>query len=1442
MAGKRRNSHDEQVLSSLPTKLCSRLMDFQKEGVCFAVKKNGRCLIADEMGLGKTLQAISVAYFYRKEWPLLIIVPSSLKFVWVEEIEKWLPDVQPKDIYLIQTGNDASGFAEAKISIATFGLLCKSTSKILHEALTNQKFEVVIVDESHSIRNTKTSSCKAIVPLVKSANRRILLSGTPSLARPVELFPQIDALCPGKFGTWWNFTAKYCDAKTEMFGRVRRRRVDGASNLEELAQRLSSMLMIRRLKSDVLTQLPPKQRQRVLFQLKDSEIKTEIKTTFGELRPLLTKGKDKVDMMNAMQQEGKGGHSTNILIQKLYRLSGEAKIGPARDYVEMLCENENLKFLVFAYHHSMMNGLQQSLYNKKVKFIRIDGETPPSDRQMYVRQFQSDPDTKVAVLSILAAGVGLTFTAASLVVFAEMYWTPGMMIQCEDRAHRIGQTACVSIHYLVAKETMDEWVWSAVCKKTIVTTTTLNGKKQELAADKGSRYQIDILSNADAVLPQPTKDVDLSGMFVSQQPKDQTSILDFVSSGKKRKKSGPDGNCKRKKRVASTASTGVIDLVEEDDMSVVEEDDESVIEEDESVIEEDEFVVDDDELGVEKDDNLSDDCLHDISLHRPGKGDKNSHKQSSVKRSSVDARKEAGDHDNSNKTATSRVRRLHNVDNTCLSIKDAEDDDDDFIHTPGSKGTRRTVGKTGNERKTVSTSKKAKRDSKPINKLRRKLSLSQTTTNSTRTSDASKAVMWSCSVCTFLNHDDLPYCEMCNEAKTKAVVTPQQGNIQSNRANDPSSHTKSKEIHSHCGLQGHTESNEALDTCGVQNLAKSSETVGSCIAENIIHSREIGSTNSNLNDLQCKGETTLKSSASGTNQSVSQCKQREESSLDTQCDRSNLNLHCNKFSHTDQCEKLSASNQCDKSSLLEVTFTPKTRTVGDPEDVTLEVTSHDGSESLFSDDTQSINDITSYDSDTHIEEDGEDTICDNDDSDLEIGSQFDLNFESQFDFDNEPHVGDDIESHNDQNVATDNNLNAQTLKEKSRWKKDDGEEEGEKEVEHIEDVMEDIFEDDWEEEVLSQYNSEENPNQGTCPQANVRVVDLDTVTVHKCLMYCCSRYTGRVYLFDWEGNSLEANFLPLDVELGNQDALPDLLLHPDNLRLVERFVREWNSLSETKRRLIMKSGIQFISPLRAYEDLRSGKTNCSQRHISKEDIASKAITKAQEVKGSTRVIRKPQVKGQISVKCDEVTSATGAQSHGVVQAMSEDGTPLCLHCYTPYTNKLLGRDSITNAEHAWTTRFCSRSCMDSYWMKTNSKYGRDRVYEAEHGCCQICGFEAHAFFRQIRDNPDLKQRAELINGSKFCVLTSRQREQMVKHPAAGQFWHADHIRPVWEGGGECDIDNLRTLCVLCHQKVTAAQAKKRAHIRKLGPGTGDISMFFRPVNFKSSLGQQGTKL
>ncbi|XP_048735505.2 DNA annealing helicase and endonuclease ZRANB3-like [Ostrea edulis] len=1242
-----RKADSLEFLKNLPYKLVEQLMPFQRDGIRYALEKNGRCLIADEMGLGKTLQALSVAYIYKAEWPLLIIVPSSLRFCWVEEIEKWFPDTSPEDIFMVQTGNNASGIQNRKIVITTYGLLSKTTSKVVLEALTNQSFQVVIVDESHYIRNIKTASCKAISPLIRSANRRILLSGTPSLSKPVELFSQIDAICPNTFGSWWTYTAHFCDARIQYIGKIRKRNVDGASNLEELQKKLKDVLMIRRMKDDVLTQLPAKQRQQILFQLKDSPVTKSIEKTFHELKSSMKKDHCQVDNVYRMATSDGFSGNTLSLIQKLYQLSGEAKIGAAREYVAMLCDSKNLKFLVFAYHHAMMNGLQQTLMDHNVKFIRIDGDTKPSDRQLYVQQFQSDPDTRVAILSILAAGVGLTFTKATLVVFAEMYWTPGVLIQCEDRAHRIGQTSCVSVHYLVAKDTMDEWVWSAVCRKTIVTTTTLNGQKQVMQADKGNKYQVDLLSTADvykAPSAEEAANTDFAAIFSSQKSKDQTSILDFIDSGKKRKRKDGFSVSKGEKLLDSRSdSEDIVEISDSDD-------------------------------------------------------EKKSYSQGS---------------------SMKKMRKTNCKKKRLFWTREENDEENDFV------------------------------SEKP--KLTRQTSQIKQT--------HSLIDNWGCARCTFQNHADLPCCEICNtpkHKKSKTLISTQE--LPDPKVND--NHTEQQ------GEFGVLKCDD--DSCITESNSELSKSPGLYSTVCLVDSRSV--TKDMFSDQKDK-KINICDHSEGEGFSEEKCVERNPSSKSDQKQRRSFFLETYSPVNAD----VDQSSHSSQNSTSSDQFSASVQTSQD-KDVMVESSRNMNQEMTCSEDTTSSGQETI--DDQEVTSSGQETI-----DDQEVTSS------------GQEMIDDQEVTSSGQETVDDQGIEDSLQPTPSDKMKQD-----------VCDITKEIHDDEWDQNAVSQGV--------TKIEDTVIVKDTSAIPVYKSFYYKCSAYTNRIYLYNENGDSLQANFMPLDVEMNNQGNLPDILLLPQNFRLVQKFMREWNSLTETKRRLIVKSTKLFDSPLDAYEALKSDRSTTTIRHKTKEDIATESLAKADEVQGDIRVVKR------------SYHSETS-----LLQATTSDGIPICLNCSKPCDNRLLKKETLKSVETAWATRFCSQICMDKYWIQTNSSYCRDQVYEAEHGICQMCNFDAHSLYKQIRNTEDMQRRVDILHSSKFDKLNPKQKEKIVKNPAAGQFWHVDHIRPVWEGGGQCDIDNFRTLCVLCHQKLTAQQARKRATIRKLGVATGmaDITAFFQPI-------------
>uniref|UniRef100_A0A672JLD9 SWI/SNF-related matrix-associated actin-dependent regulator of chromatin subfamily A-like protein 1 n=1 Tax=Salarias fasciatus TaxID=181472 RepID=A0A672JLD9_SALFA len=416
----------EADLSGIDPSLTRSLMPFQREGVNFAVSKQGRLLLADDMGLGKTVQAICIAAYYRSEWPLLVVAPSSVRFTWAEAFRRWLPSLRPDSINVVVKARDS--LRSGLINIISYDLLSRTDKQ-----QQGNPFNVLIMDESHFLKNMKTARCKAALPLLKAAKRVILLSGTPAMSRPSELYTQILAVRPALFPRFHEFGMRYCAAKQMTWGWD----YSGSSNLAELKLLLEECLMLRRLKSDVLSQLPAKQRKVVTVTV--DAVSARMK-----------------DALSAAAKQLSQGQKEALLV--FYSHTAEAKL----EYITDMLESGREKFLVFAHHKLVLDHVSRELGKKNVSFIRIDGATPSAERQQLCERFQFSAGTCVAVLSITAANMGITLHSADLVIFAELFWNPGVLIQAEDRVHRIGQTSNVNIHYLVAKGTADDHLWPMI--------------------------------------------------------------------------------------------------------------------------------------------------------------------------------------------------------------------------------------------------------------------------------------------------------------------------------------------------------------------------------------------------------------------------------------------------------------------------------------------------------------------------------------------------------------------------------------------------------------------------------------------------------------------------------------------------------------------------------------------------------------------------------------------------------------------------------------------------------------------------------------------------------------------------------------------------------------------------------------------------------------------
>ena len=419
---------EETALCGLPSETKKSLHSYQRHAIAFGVQRGGRVLLADEMGLGKTVQALGIASFYRREWPTLIVVPASLKLAWKSEISKWL---KVSSIQVIRSGADKF-HADKDFYIISYDLLQKHPK---FQECCGKSFDFIICDESHQLKNWQAQRTCQIIPLLQAAQRAVLISGSPALNNAFELYPQLAALLPGFIPGPSDFGERYCCVESFQG----QEKFTGSVRPGELRQ-LLSLVMLRRGKAEVLSQLPPKTRRTVPLEV----------PTVASLQ---------WDEGHVEKHEGKGFQST-------YARVGMAKAELAADYIQMLVESaQENKVLVFFHHEMVGNIIENKFKHSKIAYVRLDGKTPSGKRDAEVVRFQEQLSVRLALLSITACGLGLTLTAASIIVFAELYSVPKIMEQAEDRAHRIGQTKSVDIHYLVAHGTVDDSILACLAKK-----------------------------------------------------------------------------------------------------------------------------------------------------------------------------------------------------------------------------------------------------------------------------------------------------------------------------------------------------------------------------------------------------------------------------------------------------------------------------------------------------------------------------------------------------------------------------------------------------------------------------------------------------------------------------------------------------------------------------------------------------------------------------------------------------------------------------------------------------------------------------------------------------------------------------------------------------------------------------------------------------------------
>ena len=450
------------------------LYPYQEIAVAF-LEERGKvsrgALVGDQPGLGKTIEALSWLSLNHKR-PVLVITQASIKRTWYREIEKWLPNSLTQ---ILTQGKDTID-PDADFVIINYDLIWR---KGIEEQLLKRKFPVVIYDEVTAIKEPSAKRTKTAKKIGRRAEFNIGLSGTPILNRPIEFYNILNLIDPKQFTSHFKFGMRYCNGHHNGFGYV----FKGSSHINELREQIKP-LMIRRLKEDVLTELPAKSRRTIYIDMPGKYYQDYIaaENNLVETLQALPSGK--------VSQEYEDSRMWVLSkLNYLRHIVGLAKAEEAEEIIKNFVDAGE-KLVVFAHHHDVMDLMDEYLTKDKVNHVKVDGRTELNNRQTAIDTFQDDPECMVFLAST-AMGMGVTLTAASNALFVERQWTPGIEEQMEDRLHRIGQTNGVLIHYMQVEHSLDEKMDRLVENKRAVLNEVLDG---EINRDKGESIIHELLA------------------------------------------------------------------------------------------------------------------------------------------------------------------------------------------------------------------------------------------------------------------------------------------------------------------------------------------------------------------------------------------------------------------------------------------------------------------------------------------------------------------------------------------------------------------------------------------------------------------------------------------------------------------------------------------------------------------------------------------------------------------------------------------------------------------------------------------------------------------------------------------------------------------------------------------------------------------------------------
>lgn len=458
---------------------------YQEAGIEYALSvKSGKVIIGDDMGLGKTLQAIGICNI-TKPSSVLVICPASLRLNWADEWSKFSLQSDSLSSASVLKKADIPLIAKNDVIFISYDLASLPAAQNLIRA---RKWGVLIADEAHFLANHKTGRSVGVLglpPRVRSkkpvprepiaADRYLFLTGTPVSNRPINFWNLLRFCNPENFGNRTKFTQRYCGERKSPFGNGWDE--TGKSNLEELQAIVRGTCMVRRLKTQVLKQLPAKTRKIVPL-LTPSEVIRELdpltmeyrtsKETAEKAKAKVAKAKkagDSAELQSALDDLKQAKSSLFNETSKIRKSIGVAKVDLAILHLEEVLNEGGgkSKVIVGAHHTEVVAKLFEGL--QKFNPVVISGSTGAEQRHEAVAKFQNDDSCRVFIGNILAAGTGLTLTASPHVVIVEPDWVPANNTQFEDRAWRIGQDKPVLIEYLAMEGTIDIQILRANASK-----------------------------------------------------------------------------------------------------------------------------------------------------------------------------------------------------------------------------------------------------------------------------------------------------------------------------------------------------------------------------------------------------------------------------------------------------------------------------------------------------------------------------------------------------------------------------------------------------------------------------------------------------------------------------------------------------------------------------------------------------------------------------------------------------------------------------------------------------------------------------------------------------------------------------------------------------------------------------------------------------------------